>query len=124
MPRQPEVPIVFVVDDELDIAKTLAVVLQMNSFDARPFADPHEALAAVEHAPPHYLISDVTLPRMSGIDLAIAMHERHPACKVLLFSGGAAARQQVDAALSNGRNFAYAEKPMHPLKLIEKLRSL
>jgi DNA-binding NtrC family response regulator len=124
MQRQPEVPIVFVVDDQLDIAKTLAVVLQMNSYDARPFADPREALAAAVDAPPHYLISDITMPSMSGIDLAIAMHERHPACKVLLFSGGVGAKEQIEAASINGRNFAYAEKPMHPLKLVEKLRSL
>jgi DNA-binding NtrC family response regulator len=124
MPRQPELPIVFVVDDELDIAKTLAVVLQMNSYDARPFADPGEALAAVGDAPPHYLISDIEMPCMSGIDLAIAMRELHPACKVLLFSSQVGAEEQVEAAVDDGQNFAYAEKPMHPLKLVAKLRSL
>lgn len=39
-------PRIFVVDDELDIAKLLVVVLQMNLFDAIPCPDPLEALEA------------------------------------------------------------------------------
>lgn len=37
-------PPVFVVDDEIEIAKLLVVVLQMNLFDAVPFANPQAAL--------------------------------------------------------------------------------
>ena len=33
-------PRIFVVDDELDIAKLLVVMLQMNHFDAIPYSDP------------------------------------------------------------------------------------
>jgi len=124
MPGQPELPVVFVVDDELDIAKTLAVALQMNNYDARPFADPVEALAAVADSPPEYLISDIAMPGMTGIELATAMHEQHPECKVLLFSGQVGAEQRVADAVNDGHDFAYAEKPLHPLKLVEKMRSL
>lgn len=124
MARKSGLPIVFVVDDELDIAKTISVVLQMNSYDARPFDDPRKALAAAAKNPPDYLISDMEMPAMSGIDLAIAMHQGHPSCKVLLFSGQVDAEQTVADAVSNGHDFAYAEKPLHPLKLVDKLRSL
>lgn len=34
---------IFVVDDELEIAKMLTVVSQMNLFDATAYTDPHEA---------------------------------------------------------------------------------
>jgi DNA-binding NtrC family response regulator len=36
------------------------------------------------------LPSDVAMPELSGIELAIRMKARHPGCRVLLFSGQAA----------------------------------
>jgi FixJ family two-component response regulator len=39
-----EQPCVFVVDDEEEIAKMFAVVLQMNLFNAIPYSDPLLAL--------------------------------------------------------------------------------
>ena len=54
-------PRVFVVDDEIDIAKLLVVILQMNLFDALPFADPQAALQAAGAEAPDYLISDKIL---------------------------------------------------------------
>jgi YesN/AraC family two-component response regulator len=36
---------------------------------------------------PDVLITDVVMPLLSGIELAIQMREHRPECKVLLFSG-------------------------------------
>ena len=47
-------PRVFVVDDEIDIAKLLVVILQMNLFDAIPFTDPQAALEAARAETPDY----------------------------------------------------------------------
>jgi len=48
-------PRIFVVDDEISIAKMLCVILQMHLFDAIPFADPQVALEAARAEPPDYL---------------------------------------------------------------------
>jgi DNA-binding response OmpR family regulator len=80
-------PRVFVVDDELEIAKMLTVVLQMNLFNVVSFTDPGVALESARGSAPDYLISNIGMPGMSGIDLAIAIRRDVPTCKRLLFSG-------------------------------------
>jgi DNA-binding NtrC family response regulator len=78
---------IFVVDDEPVIASTLAAILQMNGLSARFFTSPLAALAAARSKAPDLLVSDVTMPGISGIDLAMKLKAQHPTCKILLFSG-------------------------------------
>lgn len=77
---------VFVVHDEFVIASSLAAILCHQGFDARSFTDPLRALSAAASEPPQLLISDFSMPLLSGSELASQVREYSPACKVLLFS--------------------------------------
>jgi CheY-like chemotaxis protein len=98
-----QAPRVFVVDDEPVIASTLAAILRMHGFSAKFFTSPLEALTAARAKSPDLLISDVEMPGLSGIDLAIQMRAQFPACKILLFSGQPATLDLVDAARAQGQ---------------------
>ncbi|WP_263350216.1 response regulator [Acidicapsa acidisoli] len=115
---------VFVVDDEFIIASTLATILQRNGFDAIAFTDPLEALSAAEQQAPDLLITDVVMPTLSGIDLAIRVKELSPQCKVLLFSGQAATANLLEVARTNGHDFELLSKPIHPTDLLRKIRNV
>ena len=117
-------PRIFVVDDELDIAKLLVVMLQMNQFDAIPFSEPLAVVDAAKATPPDYLISDILMPGMNGIELAIAVKREAPECKVLLFSGQIGASELIKGATATECNFEVLHKPIHPRELIEALRKL
>src|SRR5580692_5738979 len=78
---------VFVVDDEPIIGFTLATVLESAGYTARSFSDPLEALRAAETNCPDYLISDVSMPVLNGVELAIQFKTIYPTVRVLLFSG-------------------------------------
>jgi DNA-binding response OmpR family regulator len=118
------VPRIFVVDDEYVIASTLAVILNRNGFSARPFTRPLEALAAAQSDIPDLLISDVAMPGLSGIDLAIQMRAQHPKCKILLFSGQAATLDLLEDASNQGHDFHLLLKPVHPTELLSVMRTL
>jgi FixJ family two-component response regulator len=109
-------PRIFVVDDQLEIAKMLTVVLQMNLFDAIAYTDPHEALEAAKVVPPDYIISDIVMPGLTGIELAIRVRTEIPTCKVLLFSGHIDAPALIEEAKASGHSFSLVEKPIHPTK--------
>lgn len=118
-------PRVFVVDDEDVIASTLAMILRsQGGFNARSFTKPHDALDAARLDPPDLLISDVVMPQLSGIELAIQVREHCPDCKVLLFSGQAATFNLLETARTNGYDFDLLEKPVHPSDLLARIRNL
>ena len=88
MSQSPKLLRVFVVDDEDVIASSLAMILRFQGgFHATSFTDPLKALQAAHSETPDLLITDVVMPQMSGIELAIQLRDVCPDCKVLLFSG-------------------------------------
>jgi DNA-binding response OmpR family regulator len=63
----------------------------------------------------------VVMPGMSGIDLAVEIKDRFPACRVLLFSGQAATSDLLATARGRGHDFDVLPKPVHPKDLLARL---
>ena len=72
-------------------------------------------------APPEMIISDVILPDMNGIDLAITIRRIFPDCKIILFSGQASTADLLAAANSDGHHFVLLNKPVHPTDLLARI---
>jgi len=109
---------VFVVDDEKCIADTLAAILRNSGYQATAFYNAQSTLAEIESCCPELVISDVMMPGMNGIDMAILIKERHPECNVLLFSGSASTADLLERARAQGHNFHLLQKPVHPRDLL------
>ena len=125
MPQSQKQLRVFVVDDEDVIASTLAMILRLQGgFHVRSFTLPLDALEAARLEAPGLLISDVMMPLLSGIELAIQVRLLYPDCKVLLFSGQAATANMLEEARANGYDFDLLLKPVHPADLLARIRSL
>ena len=114
-------PVVLVVDDERVIADTLSMILSRSGFSTMTAYDGFSALQLATATPPDLLISDVVMPGMSGIDLAIAMTRTIPGCKVLLFSGQAATVDLLEKARQAGHNFTTLAKPVHPTDMLKRI---
>jgi CheY-like chemotaxis protein len=123
--KQPQrsLPKILVVDDEKRIADTLTEILEMSGFHVATAYDGWDALEAAARFHPDYLLSDVLMPRMNGVDLAIAMRKMYPDAKILLFSGQAGISEILLAGHRQGFEFELIAKPIHPLKLIERLKA-
>lgn len=119
-----QVPRVFVVDDEWIIAETLATILNKAGFHAFPFHNSCQALVRALSSPPDILITDVMMPGMTGIELAIALRKEHPDCRILLFSGQSGALDLLCDARRRGYEFELLEKPLHPLQLLMRLSNM
>jgi DNA-binding NtrC family response regulator len=119
-----ESPRIIVVDDELTIAATLALILDKSGFSATHFTNPLDALQTIEIEPPDLLISDVVMSQMSGVDLAISVRRIHPDCMVLLFSGQAKGANLLQQVRNQGYDFHVLAKPIHPADLLCEVRGL
>ncbi len=117
-------PKVLVVDDERVIADTLSIILNQNGFDAFPAYSGQSAIELARSRTPDLLISDVIFNHetITGIDVAIAVREFLPKCKILLFSGQAATADLLENARSQGHEFEILAKPVHPQDLLSRLQ--
>ena len=86
--------------------------------------DAESALDLARVIPPELLISDVILPGMNRIDLAIAMKKAVRDCRVLLFSGHAASVDLLASARDAGHDFTILAKPIHPAELLARISEL
>ena len=123
-PSTQELPIrrlVYVVDDEPAIASTLAAIIRMDGFDVRAFARPRDAFEAARQLAPDILLSDVMMPEMNGVELAIQISLLCPGCKILLLSGQAASADLLEEAYKGGNYFELLHKPLNPKELVEKV---
>jgi len=115
---------VFVVDDEFNIASTLGLILRHHGYEATSFTGPLEALQAIVTHPPDLLISDVAMPQLSGVELALKVRECAPSCKILLFSGESSSAGLVEAARAVGHTFELLSRPLHPVELLNRIQKL
>lgn len=117
-------PITFVVDDEPIIAETLAAILCRQGYAATSFTRPNHALSEAAKTTVEILITDVVMPLMSGVELAVAIKKLCPDCIVLLFSGQANQMDPLKPARDHGHDFPLLPKPIHPSKLLRELARL
>ena len=80
---------VLVVDDEVAIVTMLRRMLEANGYRVTGFTSGEEAVAAFERAPDSFdvVITDQTMPRMTGVELARALRARRPELPVILTTG-------------------------------------
>ena len=99
---------VLVVDDEHDLADLTGAMLSLHGLDVLVSYSAKEALQVLQaHHDIDALLSDVVMPEMTGVQLAVAVREMYPAVKIILTSGYA-----LPAVLANHeRPYLYTAKP-------------
>jgi CheY-like chemotaxis protein len=97
-------------------------ILEDAGFDAKTAYDGWEALEIAAQFHPDYLLTDVLMPRMNGVELAIAVRKMLPEAKILLFSGQAGISDILQDGQNRGYEFDLLAKPIHPTKLIARLK--
>lgn len=112
---------VYIVDDEWIVAQTLAAILCKEGYQAQAFHNPDQVLVKSMEHPPDVLITDVMMPGMTGIELAIALRRAGHDGRILLFSGQSGALDLLCDARRRGYDFELLDKPLHPLQLLLRL---
>lgn len=114
---------VLVVDDEHVIADTLCMIFAQEGFEAHAVYSSAEAMIRARELRPNFIVSDVILPGISGIEAAVEICRFLPDCKVILISGQATTSDMLEKARCEGHEFEILAKPVEPEILIERLRS-
>jgi CheY-like chemotaxis protein len=115
---------VLVVDDERLIADTITEILTQHGFVAFKAYSGEEAVRLANEVEPDIVLSDVLMPTMTGIQMAILIKKSLPSTRIVLLSGQAATAELMRQAAAAGHNFELLAKPIHPEELVMKLKEL
>jgi DNA-binding NtrC family response regulator len=113
---------VLVIDDDRNVADTLALVLKFGGYDADVAYSGEQGLELARQSAYDHLLTDVMMEPMNGIQVAVAMRAICPECKVLLISGNQRTSQLLAEAVQDGYEFEILAKPVHPTVILGHLR--
>ena len=113
-------PRVLVVDDEENIRLVLRTMLRKHGYEVQVASSGEEALERSETFGPDYVITDIRMGGMTGIDLAKALSEREGAPTIIVMS----AYGSVDLALEamKAGAYDYVSKPFKQDEVLLALR--
>jgi DNA-binding NtrC family response regulator len=116
-----DAPVILIVDDEKVIADTLSIILTHAGFITMTAYDGKSALRMANAITPALLLTDVVMPGLTGVELAITLTQSIPDLKVLLFSGQASTVDLLDKARHSGYHFTALTKPVHPTDMLKRI---
>ena len=80
-------PVVYVVDDDMDVLGSLRFLLEADGFDVRTFRSAVALLNAIVTDDVDCIIADYKMPAMNGIELATRLRKRKVAAPIILITG-------------------------------------
>jgi len=115
---------IVVVDDDPDILGLLEFKLTAAGHQVTAEADGEAGLAAIQEVHPELVVLDVMMPRMSGIEVCLALR-RDPALADIpvLFLTAKAQEADVQRGFAAGGN-DYVMKPFSPRELATRVDAL
>jgi signal transduction histidine kinase/CheY-like chemotaxis protein len=113
---------ILLVDDNQDFGDMLLAALERRGFDVSPCSDPRDALEGIKEFPDawHVMITDQTMPHMSGLELIRSAKAVQPELVCFLCTGYAEDALD-DATLAEAGAIALLRKPVDIDDLVERL---
>jgi DNA-binding response OmpR family regulator len=120
----PPAPIVLVVEDDPVILRLLEVNFELEGFEVVLAHDGAEGIAAARAERPDIIISDIMMPKVSGLELveALKADEATASIPIILLSAKAQTgdlKSGMDAGADD-----YITKPFEPLDLVDRVNAL
>jgi CheY-like chemotaxis protein len=120
----PRVARVVFCEDEVQIRKLIELAMRSTTHAIEIMPNGREGLAAIERQPPDLIVTDLSMPEMSGFDLADAVHARPPLQHIpILFMTASVQRGDVTQFAAHGAA-GYLAKPFSPRELREQIDRL
>ncbi len=113
---------VLLVDDEVEMCRSLADVLTAKGYTARHTTNPLDVPPLLQREPIDLIIMDIKMPRMGGIDLLKAVKYHNPGLPVIMMTGYPTVENAV-RAMKGGAVNVYT-KPLQLTELLQEIHEL
>lgn len=112
---------ILIADDDSDFAENCSMMLELHGYHVSVVADGTQALATISSQEPELLISDCSMPGMTGLELSLALKAR-PSTRllpILLMSGSHKGKAAPGTSYD-----AFLRKPFLAEELLFEVRKL
>ncbi len=113
-------PVVFVVDDDEAVCRSLSVLIEDIGLDVRTFTSAREFLAEYDPKQPGCLVLDVRMSGMSGLELQSRLKELGYEIPIIIITGHADVPMAVEAMKTGALDFI--EKPFRDQLLLDNIQ--
>ncbi len=114
------------IEDDVALAQSLLMLLSASNYTCVHYKSAEDFLNAVNSNPqalllPTCLVTDIRLPKLSGMDMMALLRKEHPECvwPMILITGHADVAMAVDAMHMGA--FDFLTKPFDPYLLTQKI---
>lgn len=112
--------LVYVLDDDADLAASVSRLLRRNGYEAEPFLDPEGLLEAFPGEAAHCVVSDIMMPQMSGFEFAQALKRLDNTAAIIFMTAWPSIESAVEAIRSHG-GLDYITKPLEEDRLLRSV---
>ena len=114
--------IVYIIDDEPDMCRSLELLLALDGLATRSFASVEAFIETLPRLEPGVVLSDIAMPAMSGIDLLKALPALDRSDPVILITGHGDIALAVSAIKAGAADFI--EKPFEAERLLDSVKEV
>ncbi len=111
---------VLIIDDDINIIKSIELTLEMHSFNVISTSNPAKAADFLDKDI-DVVILDVFLGNINGKDILLRIQEEYPRLPVIMISGLASFDEALDCVRRGA--FDFIQKPLHPNRLLVSLEN-
>jgi CheY-like chemotaxis protein len=118
---EPNETVILLAEDDAAVRNLVALMLLKEGYAVLAANDGQEALDICRQFkdPIHLLLSDKTMPRMTGVELAEQIRKKRSEIKIMIMSG-----ETPDAVLNQNIPDAFLQKPFMPPTLLKCVQRL
>ncbi len=113
---------VLLIDDEPEILRCLSIFLSIRGHRSKEFSDPQGAVDEFMRGRYDVVITDLQMPRMSGVEVMEAVRAHNPNACVLITTGNSAL-SKAELSASESAN-ACLTKPLNIRQLLDTLAKI
>lgn len=121
MSTNKEKKLIYVCDDDMNIAELIKMYLENDGFAVETFATAEKLLSAIRKEMPNLITLDIMLPGMNGFETLLKIREKHDVPIILV----SAKDNEVDKVRGfNEGSDDYIVKPFMPLELVARVKNV
>lgn len=111
---------VLLVEDDVELRRTVGEALRQNQFDVKEAVDGMEAIDSIRASRPDLVMLDVNMPRLNGIECLKQIKELDPSIVVIVMTAYSTIEDAVTAIKEGAYN--YLAKPIKHQAIVEMAR--